>query len=244
MNARSIVSVVGQRAERVGAGRDLQLDAVGDAGASPTPGAPIAVHSSRHVAAEQPAAVGEAARDAQRRVAGERADLDRRPHAEQPRESVRNAPCSGAICIPAIGPSPRVSSMSASCTASGGDAVADEVVGELVREEERLRGNGASAIAGSYLRIAPSKPDTRVRKRLRSADGTMTPRGTLWTHLTRRRAEAATPRRSPRPSSTRKPRARRRRPAPKSRSSSPTTCSPASSRRRSRCPRRSPRAAR
>ena len=47
-------------------------------------------------------------------------------------------------------------------------------------------------------------------------------------HLTRRRARAATPRRSPRPCSTRKRRARKRRPGPKSRSSSPTTCSRAS----------------
>ena len=63
----------------------LQLDAVGDAGALPrAPGdrGPLL----GHVAAQQPAVGGEPARDAQRRVAGERADLDRRARAEQPRE--------------------------------------------------------------------------------------------------------------------------------------------------------------
>src|SRR3954447_24461949 len=34
--------------------------------------------------------------------------------------TVRNAPCSGAICMPATAPSDAVSSISACCTASGG----------------------------------------------------------------------------------------------------------------------------
>ena len=121
MNARSIVLLVRQRAQRVGAGRDPQLDAVGDAGVVPVPSrrSRSTPRSRRSTAAGRRRA--EARGDAQRRVAGERADLDRRLARRRSRvSSVRNAPCSGAICIPATAPSAAVSSISASCTASGG----------------------------------------------------------------------------------------------------------------------------
>ena len=76
MNAKSMVSLVGKRFERLDTGRDAELDAVVDAGFGPV------LAGGRgpllgDVAAEQVPVGREAPGDAQRRVAGEGADLDR-----------------------------------------------------------------------------------------------------------------------------------------------------------------------
>jgi len=63
------------------------------------PSRAIAVPLLADVAAQQLAVDAEPARDAQRRVPGKRADLDRLLRADRLRESVMNAPCSGEICI-------------------------------------------------------------------------------------------------------------------------------------------------
>ena len=63
----------------------LQVDAIGDAGALPrvaADGGPLLAH----VAAEQPAFGPQPTCDRERRVPGERADLDRAPRAHRPHE--------------------------------------------------------------------------------------------------------------------------------------------------------------
>jgi len=75
MNARSNVSSSGQRLQRVERRADSKFDAIDNPGCLPVR-RPILVHSSLMSPAQHAARRREAAGDAQRGVAGERADLD------------------------------------------------------------------------------------------------------------------------------------------------------------------------
>ena len=82
MNARSIVSRRRAAPRSVSAPGAMRSSIRSATPAAPTRAAPIAVHSSETSQQSRRPSAGKPARDAQRRVAGERADLDRRPRAD------------------------------------------------------------------------------------------------------------------------------------------------------------------
>ena len=119
MKARSKRCVGGQRGEGLERGCDAQVDAVGHAGERPVLAGdrgPLLAD----VAADQRAVGAEAASDAERRVAGERADLDGvRAPIELARIS-KKVPWSPPICMPAAPPvRASVAAISRRCTSSG-----------------------------------------------------------------------------------------------------------------------------
>ena len=75
MKAKSIVGLVGQGGQGLGRRRDPQVDPIGHAGPVPRPAADARPFLT-HVAAHERSAGGESARDAERGVPGEGADLD------------------------------------------------------------------------------------------------------------------------------------------------------------------------
>ena len=101
-----------------------------------------------------------------------------------PGQQVRNAPCSGAICIPDDRAELAGLVDQRELHRVGRRPVPDEIRGELGREQERLGCNGRVGHRGKIIHArcrtaeeSGAAPDTRVRKRLRSANGTITAAG-------------------------------------------------------------------
>ncbi len=82
MNAKSNASRSGKSPQRVGGGADADLDPVGDARVGEVRGGDLGVLLGK-LAGDQPSAGREPAGDADRRVAGEGAELERLAHPDR-----------------------------------------------------------------------------------------------------------------------------------------------------------------